>query len=297
MASIERTASVIVSAGAWTGFTVANLATRDSVNATTNSTTYVNGVLRGFDFQIPTGAVITGVRINVVFGSSAGNATAYLRGRLSKNAGTSWSAYGTELSTSSSSGNDVYIGSETELWGLSPTVSELNDTANFYVQIDGYTTSNKRQNRLDYVGVEVFYTLSQNLTKDLTDTVTTSDQRTSTSEIERTLSDTVTISDESARVRGILRMLEDNVIISDEYDFTAPLEKVLSDSVTVSNEVAEQMQYVRELEDSVWASDNISGLGVLVYYSRAKIGGVYVYGVLKIPDNGNWLKGTIKDKE
>lgn len=156
MASVTRQQTVVVSTGSWTNFTIAALATQDGTNAYNNVTSYTAGTLRGYDFQIPSGATINGVIVSVYFSASAANATAYLRARLSKDAGSNWSNYSTAASTNGTLSFD--FGGATDLWGLSLSQSEVNNATNFYVSIEGYITATNRECRLDFVQVTVYYT-------------------------------------------------------------------------------------------------------------------------------------------
>ena len=145
---------MVVSTGSWTNFTIAALTTdADADYLNTNSTSYVEGRLRGFDFSIPGGATIEGIEITISLASSAGNATAYARARISKDAGSNWSAYDTEVSTTGSISHT--FGSPTDKWGLTLSQSEVNDTTNFYVGLEGYETATNRQCRIEYLNVTV----------------------------------------------------------------------------------------------------------------------------------------------
>jgi hypothetical protein len=176
MASIQKIAGTVVSPGSWSNFTITALASADNNDATTNSTSYVYGVLRNFDFQIPANSIIDGIEIGVYYGSSAANATAYIRSRISKNGSSSWSTYSDELSQRGSSNGVVYMGSPSDLWGLSLSESEVNDNSNFQVQIDGRISASNRECELDFLEVIIYYTEKAPLTKELNDIVSISEQ-------------------------------------------------------------------------------------------------------------------------
>lgn len=154
-----KVTGTVVSTGSWLNFTTTRLNTSDNSRATINTTSFDPGVLRGFAFNIPASATVTGVLVKVEYGIANTAQTATIRCAISKDAGSNYSAYSAETSVTGTAVDQVHDhGGSSDLWGLSLTPAEVNDGTNFYVKIEGKTSLGTVNNRVDFVTVTVYYT-------------------------------------------------------------------------------------------------------------------------------------------
>jgi len=163
----------VVSTGSWSNFTTAKLGANDADRATTAATSSDSGVLRNFDFSaIPAGSTINGIVVEADLRSSSAAYTAYLKARISKNAGSAWSAYTADQSVKSTTDSTKTYGGSSDLWGLTISAAEVKDTANFYVEVAGYISNSKGTCEVDFVTTTVYYTAPTAHTSTLTDALT-----------------------------------------------------------------------------------------------------------------------------
>jgi len=149
----------VVSTGSWSDFTTAVLGADDTSRATTAATSSDSGVLRNFDLSsIPVGATINGIVVQAALRSNNAAYTAYLKARISKNAGGAWSDYTADQSRKSTTDEMKTYGASDSLWGLTISDTEIKDTSNFYVEVAGYISSSKGTCDVNYVRVIVYYT-------------------------------------------------------------------------------------------------------------------------------------------
>lgn len=112
-------------------------------------------VLRSFGFSIPSGANIEGIQIGVRCWTTYGTYPSYIKLRMSKDSGSTWSDQKSDIIPTSAYTH--YFGSSTDLWSYSWDDSSFGDS-NFYVELLGYYGSG--QPIVDYLWVKVFYSTS-----------------------------------------------------------------------------------------------------------------------------------------
>lgn len=115
-----------------------------------------------YGFQIPTGATIDGIEVRIQWKADASGGTPYLEANLTWNAGTNWTATKTTGGGSSVERRDT-LGSPTDTWGHSWTVSELAN-ANFGAVLTAECINDTtcgswpyRDFYVDWVAVRVFW--------------------------------------------------------------------------------------------------------------------------------------------
>lgn len=155
--SQTHTANVAVSNGSWTNFASlgTNLRADDNTYVTTTATSYTDGVMRDFGFELPSDATITGIQVLVQWMKDYSFAANYIKVNLSKD-GTNW---GTESAAQSVSGSSEVLktfGEVTSLWGLSLTAADIN-SPNFSLKLSGYVGSPYTIS-VEYVYLKVYYT-------------------------------------------------------------------------------------------------------------------------------------------
>ena len=152
------TASTVGTVGWTSGFTTINLATSNNVRATAKGTTYLSGLMSNFGFSIPSNATIDGIEVTAEFSSSGGSLVASLRLSLSNNGGSTYTPTVEKTVTGGTDTTKVY-GGPTDLWGGSWPVAAF-DTDNFFMKVEGKSSTAPTDCRLDYIAVKVYYTLS-----------------------------------------------------------------------------------------------------------------------------------------
>ncbi len=119
----NQTANAVVSAGAWTNFTVASLSLSDD-NWATNAANNDYGVLSNFDFtMVPLYATIAGIRVRVEGSDDTAGQTVNYAVQLSWDAGASWTTAKTDSFTDTIDANHT-LGSTTDTWGRSWSAAE-----------------------------------------------------------------------------------------------------------------------------------------------------------------------------
>ena len=114
------------------------------------------------------------------------------------------------------------------------------------------------------------------LTKNLSDTVYFSDNRTSVSEFVKGLSDNVYFSDEHSSQKSVNKALADTVYFSDSNSEVASFVRSLSDTVYLSDERTKVADFNRTLTDTVYFADQISNDYAVVTEYLVTSSGYYV---------------------
>lgn len=137
----------------------ANASTSTTVTSSTQ-TSYTLSV-DGYGLTVPSEATIEGVEV-VVEASGWGGGSSYLDVRLDKNSGTSSSTRGGTTNLVSESGSLFTYGSSTDMWGLSLTPTEVNDSS-FAVHLEARLRADTQVGQadayVDYAAVKVYYSM------------------------------------------------------------------------------------------------------------------------------------------
>ena len=141
----------VVSTGSFSGFTVANLDTDDGNRATSSSTSY--GVISDFDFNVPAGAQIDGIIVQVNGKTDKNNQTAYYDVSLSGNGGSGWTANKSDNFNSRNDATDT-LGGVSDNWSWSWGASGFSN-ANFQLRIRW--SSGDGPLEVDLIQVRVYY--------------------------------------------------------------------------------------------------------------------------------------------
>ena len=114
----------------------------------------------------------------------------------------------------------------------------------------------------EYTGVLGFALLpwvsGNNLTKDLSDSITLSDNDAPELAINKNIADSVTLSDSDSYESAINKSIADSVTLSDGQTTEAALERRIDDSVTLSDNETTELAINKAIDDSVTLSDDDS---------------------------------------
>lgn len=154
MATQTKVAGTVVSAGSWTNFTTARLASQDGSSATMSGNSYVVGVLRNFGFTLPANATVTGIELGAAHGANNNSATSYIRFRISKDAGANYTEYTEPLDVRGT----TITKQSTDAIEFLADYAEINDNTNFYIEVGGASSAANRGVVLDLIDITVHYT-------------------------------------------------------------------------------------------------------------------------------------------
>lgn len=114
--------------------------------------------LTQFGFAVPTGATINGVEAVIKANYSTGDGCQLTTIRLLIGGSASGNTKGPQALTTSNT--NYTFGGAADLWGLTPTVAQVNAT-NFGVQVAGQEIGGENGTivRIDFVSINVYYTV------------------------------------------------------------------------------------------------------------------------------------------
>jgi hypothetical protein len=149
----------VAATGAWTNFAVANINSAGGTYAYRASGTASLGVTNGYDFSsIPANSTINGIVVEQQFADDTAAQVATMDVRLTKDGGTTWTAYaGAQTVTGTTMTTKTY-GGAANLWGTTWTTAQVQDTTNFRVTSSGNSSSASYKCNLDFVRVTIYYT-------------------------------------------------------------------------------------------------------------------------------------------
>ena len=124
--------------------------------ATTSSTTFVNGTVSTFAFGVPTNAIIDGIEVAVEFSNALGGVTSTIQLSLSDNGGSSYTATKSDTVVGTTDTTKTY-GGPTDLWGAGSFSEYGTQDGNFYVKVEGKTSTGGFSCRLDHLQVKIYY--------------------------------------------------------------------------------------------------------------------------------------------
>mgnify|MGYP006935520301 CR=1 FL=1 len=140
--------------GGWT--TLSNCYSSNNTYATNTSTTFINGTVSTFAFGVPTNAIIDGIEVTAEFSAQFGGTTATIQLSLSDNGGSSYTATKSDTVVGSTDTTRTY-GGATDLWGAGSFSEYGTQDGNFYVKVEGKTSSGGIQCRLDHLQAKIYY--------------------------------------------------------------------------------------------------------------------------------------------
>lgn len=214
-----------------------------------------------FGFSIPTGATIVGITVEVE--QQAANASRHR-----------WNSVqlliaGSETGTDKSDASAIptgkafkTFGSSADLWGLTPTVSQVNASGfGVSLKIDR-NSSQATTTSLFRARITVDYTVVNNLTA--SDTVTVSESVTKVASMPRSFADTVSSSDSADRAAATRsRTGSDTVAGSDNVSAARGIVRTGSDATSVSDAVVRAVAGVRAAADITSLSDTPSRVAAM----------------------------------
>ena len=140
--------------GGWTS--LSNCYSSNNTYATNTSTTFINGTVSSFAFGVPTNAVIDGIEVTAEFSAQFGGTTATIQLSVSGNGGSSYSSTKSDTVVGTTDTTKTY-GGATDLWGYGSFSEYGTQDGNFYVKVEGKTSSGGIQCRLDHLQVKIYY--------------------------------------------------------------------------------------------------------------------------------------------
>lgn len=162
----------------WSGVTVGNLNADDGNYASTS--TNATFIIGSFDFGVPAGATINGIKVDVTGSNATGSYTVNYSVQLSGDGGSTASDTYSDTFTSATDATDT-LGGATDLWdtvsGYTWTASSFSN-ANFLLALA--RTGGTFGLRIDLVTVTVYYTATTTTTTSTSTSSTSSSSSTST---------------------------------------------------------------------------------------------------------------------
>ena len=140
--------------GGWT--TLSNCYSSNNTYATNTSTTFVNGTVSTFAFGIPANAVIDGIEVTAEFSAQFGGTTTTIQLSLSDNGGSSYTATKSDTVVGTTDTTRTY-GGASDLWGAGSFSEYGTQDGNFYVKVEGKSSTGGSQCRLDHLQVKIYY--------------------------------------------------------------------------------------------------------------------------------------------
>ena len=140
--------------GGWTS--LSNCYSSNNTYATNTSTTFINGTVSTFAFGVPTNAIIDGIEVTAEFSAQFGGTTATIQLSLSDNGGSSYTATKSDTVVGTTDTTKTY-GGATDLWGAGSFSEYGTQDGNFYVKVEGKTSTGGVQCRLDHLQVKIYY--------------------------------------------------------------------------------------------------------------------------------------------
>ena len=140
--------------GGWTS--LSNCYSSNNTYATNTSTTFINGTVSTFAFGVPTNAIIDGIEVTAEFSAQFGGTTATIQLSLSDNGGSSYTATKSDTVVGTTDTTKTY-GGATDLWGAGSFSEYGTQGGNFYVKVEGKTSTGGVQCRLDHLQVKIYY--------------------------------------------------------------------------------------------------------------------------------------------
>ena len=140
--------------GGWTS--LSNCYSSNNTYATNTSTTFINGTVSTFAFGVPTNAIIDGIEVTAEFSAQFGGTTATIQLSLSDNGGSSYTATKSNTVVGDTDTTKTY-GGATDLWGAGSFSEYGTQDGNFYVKVEGKTSTGGVQCRLDHLQVKIYY--------------------------------------------------------------------------------------------------------------------------------------------
>jgi hypothetical protein len=118
----------------------------------------------GYNFSLPPGAIINGIVARTDWWTNSTNGTNSINVELSWDGGATWTAAKTQGTESTTDSNSKTVGSSSDTWGRTWSVSDLGAT-NFYVRVTtncsgGGTSCSSRTFLLDWLPITVYYTVN-----------------------------------------------------------------------------------------------------------------------------------------
>jgi hypothetical protein len=112
----------------------------------------------GYNFTIPPNATITGIGTRLDWWLDSTSGTNSMGVELSWDGGNSWTTMKTDTNESTSTSNSRTLGGSTDTWGRTWSADNLS-SSNFQVRLTSNSTSSSRNFYLDWVPVQVYYTV------------------------------------------------------------------------------------------------------------------------------------------
>lgn len=134
-------------------FTKTLINTSDGNYAQHSGTIYEPAEISDFNFGIPAGVIINGIRAKAQFRCDESSSTAYIRLSLSYNDGVSWTT--AKINTAGFGEDILTYGGPTNLWGRVWTAEEFADGV-FRVKVEGKASASSVL--LNYFEMTVYYT-------------------------------------------------------------------------------------------------------------------------------------------
>ena len=140
--------------GGWT--TLSNCYSSNNTYATNTSTTFINGTVSTFAFGVPTNAIIDGIEVTAEFSAQFGGTTATIQLSLSDNGGSSYTATKSDTVVGTTDTTRTY-GGASDLWGAGSFSEYGTQDGNFYVKVEGKSSTGGFQCRLDHLQAKIYY--------------------------------------------------------------------------------------------------------------------------------------------